>query len=292
MTLSRILVTGAAGFIGRGVVDVLREMGYEVRAVDVHLGRKPDQTIEIADLLQRESSYRVTEGVDAVIHLANWPNVHRATPTQVFVDNVTMNQNLFQAVAERGIKRVVYASSIQAISGHRQFGDERGSGLPYLPLDGDIPSNPSNAYGLSKAAGESQCRWLATVYDVAVAAVRLPMVARRALSEYPRERMQPNKWHVIDEAFLGIRLGDAARLMEALLRRHESGYRCVQAGCRDQNIPTELGDIIDTFYRDVPLKRPRESLTSLCDLDVLERDFGWVPQESLWETVTPTPTPS
>lgn len=282
MPIMSILVTGAAGHIGSVVTAHLRAQGHTVRAVDLQPSRT--DPIEIADLLLRESAYRVTEGVDAVVHLANWPNVHRSAPTQIFVENATMTQHLFQAIIERGIKKLVYASSIQAVSGHSTVEDGGPSGLPYLPLDGEIPARPSNAYGVSKAAGEIQCRWLADSHGVAAVALRLPSTLHEPFEAL--HKRWGRRWGKgsLDEGFLAIHVNDAARLIEGILLRHEHGYRCVLAGSADHSLNQPVAEIIATYYRDVPLRLPVSELRSLCDLAVLERDFGFVPRERLWRS--------
>lgn len=282
MTTLTILVTGAAGNIGNVTAEHLRSLGHQVRAVDLHPSRQ-GPVVEVADLLQRESAYRVTEGVDAVVHLANWANVHRFGESQVFVENATMTQHLFQAMVERGIKRLVYASSIQAFSGNRRVEEGAPSGLPYLPLDGDIPANPANAYAASKAAGEMQCRWLASAHDVAVAALRLPWTLREAIPVLHRRWGERWLKGSLVEGFLAMHVKDAARLIGCLLQRHQAGYRCVQGGSRQHILPAPAAELIATYFTDVPLRRPVESITSLCDIEVLERDFGFVPMEDLWQ---------
>ncbi len=286
MTTMSILVTGGAGLIGSVTAEHLRTQGHQVRAVDLHPSRQ-GPAVEIADLLLRESAYRITEGVDAVVHLANWPDVHRTGATQVFVENTTMTQHLFQAMAERGIKRLVYVSSIQAFSGHRSVEDGAPSGLPYLPLDGDIPANPSNTYGASKAAGEMQCRWLASAHGVAAVALRLPATLRHSFPAIRRRWGDGRLKSKLDEGFLVIHVNDAARLIGCLLERHQAGYRCVQGGSRQHMLQQSAAELIATYYPEVPLRRALASLSSLCDLEVLERDFGFVPVEDLWQERPP-----
>jgi len=282
MSSLSILVTGAAGHIGSVTTAHLRAQGHSVRAVDLHPGKGP--AVEIADLLLRESAYRVTESVDAVVHLANWPNVHMSAPSQVFIENATMTQHLFQAIIERGIKKLVYASSIQVMSGHRQVDDGAPSGLPYLPLDGDIPANPSNAYGVSKAAGEIQTKWLAQSHGVAAVALRLPAVLRSGFHDF-RKRQGPRLMKGnLDEAFTVMHVRDAARLIEGILNHHQAGYRCVQGGSHEHASDRPVADIVAEYYADVPLRHPDQPLMALCDIGVLQRDFGFVPQESLWST--------
>lgn len=290
-----ILVTGAAGFIGRHIAAHLRAQGHQVRGVDLRPLKKRhgDAPIEITDLLTRESAARAVQGVDAVVHLANWPNAWHPEPTRLLLENVTMNQNLIQAMLDQDVAKLVFASSIQTLAGHIRHGGDQPARLPYLPLDGDVPADPANIYGLSKQMGENQCRWFCLarasrrrrsedpVTRVAALALRLPYVLDEPFKaeDLTEDRL---RWAFGDEAFLAIHVNDAARLVEAILLRHDQGYRCIQAGSRDHWLPGSPADLAAKHYPDIPLKRPAAELTSLCDLDVLERDFGWVPRERLW----------
>ena len=68
--------------------------------------------------------------------------------------------NVFQAAAESGVRKIVYASSIQAMAGSRWGQNDTQPGVPYLPLDGETPQHPGNHYALSKCTGEMQLGYL------------------------------------------------------------------------------------------------------------------------------------
>jgi len=287
-----ILVTGAAGFVGRHIAAHLRTQGHEVRGADLRPLKKRhgDARVEIVDLLNRESAARAVQDVDAVVHLANWPTAWHPEPTRLLIENVTMNQNLIQAMLDQEVPKLVFASSIQALAGHVRHGRDTPARLPYLPLDGDVPADPANIYGLSKQMGEDQCRWFClsrgsrrhrVEVPRSAVALRLPSVRDEPFDpeELTADRLS---WAFGDEAFLAIHVHDAARLVEAILLRHHQGYRCVQAGSRDHWLPGSPAELAAKHYPGIPLKRPATELTSLCDLDVLERDFGWTPRERLW----------
>src|SRR4051812_6943064 len=156
----KVLVTGAVGRLGRACCPILQSAGMEVRATD----RRSDPTlsyhVEVASLLDRERCYQLVDGVDAVVHLGNWASAGMADAQTVFNENCAMNMNVFQAAMERGVRRIVFASTIQVILGQRPFGGlsapVQPSDYPYLPLDGNTPPNICNPYAASKAASEQQ----------------------------------------------------------------------------------------------------------------------------------------
>ena len=138
----KVLLTGAAGRIGFAVAQHLSGAGFDVRAADkVYRGDLP-APLEVVDLLDREVCYRLLEGVEAVVHLANHPGPRRDDPQKLYNENVSMNMNVFEAAAQMGVGKIVFASSIQAMTLQRRERDGESlppSKLAYLPLDGDSP---------------------------------------------------------------------------------------------------------------------------------------------------------
>jgi nucleoside-diphosphate-sugar epimerase len=146
----RICVTGAAGQAGRAVVRDLREHGYEVAATDIVVSEADrfDGMLR-ADLTDYGQALEALRDADAVVHLANIPAPGLSTPPVTFNTNITMNFNVFQAAANLGLSRVVWASS------------ETTLGLPfdvpprYAPVDEDHYPLPTTTYALSKVATET-----------------------------------------------------------------------------------------------------------------------------------------
>jgi nucleoside-diphosphate-sugar epimerase len=164
----RVVVTGGAGHLGSAVCQVLADVGFQVHAVDRVYRRELSVPLEVADLLDGQAAYRLLAACDAVVHLANHPNPFGPLPPQqLYADNVAMDINVFQAAVDLGVRKLVFASSVQVFSGNRTTDDvDKPSCLPYLPLDGDLPTCPRNAYALSKEAAEQQLRYFAALEPV------------------------------------------------------------------------------------------------------------------------------
>jgi nucleoside-diphosphate-sugar epimerase len=145
----RVVVTGSSGRIGRYVVQELVAAGHNVLGADIApLPNSPARTLRV-DLTDAGEIYQALAGhkAEAVIHLGAWPDAGIVPAARTYGDNVRGAYNLFQACADLGIRRIVYASSAQV------YGF---AGAPplYAPVDEAHPMRPINPYALAKCAAE------------------------------------------------------------------------------------------------------------------------------------------
>lgn len=283
----RIFLTGAAGRLSSAVCRHLAAEGHEVVATDqVYRGDLPVK-LRVADLLDRHAVYGLLDGCEAVVHLANHAHMGRVSPPQrLYAENVTMNVNVFHAAVEAGIKRLVFASSIQAIAGDRQgLPDDaaaaRPSCLPYLPLDEHVPACPGNLYALSKAAGEQMLALYARLDpSLSCTAIRFPSLWRTEWLEHYRRY-----WHGsplnLDEAFCYLEMRDAVTLVARVLATGRPGYIHFVPAARNNSLGWPPAEVIARFYQGVPLRRPADQMTALVDLEALERYYGWTPRHEV-----------
>ncbi len=274
----KVLLTGARGGLGFPVCRHLVEAGHDVRAVDKEYRAQLPVRLEVVDLLHRETCYRLTEGMDTVVHLANHPRDTGHDAQRLFNENVTMNMNLFQAAAATGVKQIVFASSIQVIAARDPQQSNQPPELPpYLPLDGDLPANPGNPYALSKHVSEQMLRYYHHVYGVHTVAIRFPVILRPEWASY---YIKKHRWINADpqEGFAFLMSQDAASLIGAILRAHPPGFRIYLPAARCPGSPKPLPELVREFYADVPQRQPVEALGSLVDISAITRDTGWSPQ--------------
>ncbi len=147
----RILVTGAAGFIGSHLSNRLIHDGNEVIGLDnersgdwgrVDLGVRRIYN-NLVDLSDTEFD-ALLDGVEVLFHLAAEKyNSSKATPDSVTEVNIVATQKLFRAAARAGVKRTVFTSSLYAY----------GSMGPDAMSEADR-ALPNTYYGMSKLAGE------------------------------------------------------------------------------------------------------------------------------------------
>jgi nucleoside-diphosphate-sugar epimerase len=169
MSSRRILLTGAGGGIGSNLGRVLAEHGYDVLGVDVKPPQGKPFPWTYADLTDRASVFRLLEGVDAVVHLGEIPNMWGPfPPDELFAINTRIASTVFQAASLQGCRRIVYASSVQV---YGSWGDVR---VPpdYVPVDERHPCRPQTAYGVSKVANEGYLRLVAS-QNPAISAIAL-----------------------------------------------------------------------------------------------------------------------
>ena len=145
-----VLVTGGAGYIGTVLTGRLLQRGYNVRLLDrLYWGSGPLEAyagrieVEVADV--RDIPGSALDGVDGVIHLAGLSNDPTAEydPAANWQMNAVATETLGNACVERGIERLVFASSCSLYDG-----------LPPGMHDEDAAIAPQGAYATSKRYGE------------------------------------------------------------------------------------------------------------------------------------------
>jgi nucleoside-diphosphate-sugar epimerase len=148
----RILVTGAAGQVGLSVVEELAATGHQIRAVDVAVvSGMPAVEWVRGDVTDLPTLVQQFEGFDAVIHLAALGVPWAASAEEVFRVNDYGTFCVFRAAAQCGIRRVILASSINAIG---MFFGLRRIGVHRIPMTEEHPRETSDIYSFSKQIQE------------------------------------------------------------------------------------------------------------------------------------------
>jgi UDP-glucose 4-epimerase len=151
MVVTRTLVTGASGFIGRAVVTAFARRGVALRAAV----RRPPQppfpaAIEVVqhpDLAQPIDWRPLLDDIDQVIHLAGIAHIDRGVAPELY-DRVNRLATAQLAAAAAGVKHFVFVSSIRA---------QNGPAADHALTERD-PATPTDAYGRSKLAAEAAVR--------------------------------------------------------------------------------------------------------------------------------------
>jgi nucleoside-diphosphate-sugar epimerase len=185
--MTRVLVTGAAGFIGSHVCEALIRHGCDVLGVDCFtsfydparkhsnlsgLREEPGFALVRADLLA-VPPVRLLDAVDAVVHLAGEPGVSTSwgpSFERYLTRNVLATQRLLEGAADHGVSRFVHASSSSVYGTATRAPEARGE------------LRPASPYGVSKLAAETLVGAYSSAYGV-------PGVSLRYFSVYgPRQR--------------------------------------------------------------------------------------------------------
>lgn len=127
--MSSVLVTGAGGFIGRGVVDALGKAGFDVRAIVREGGSRPDfgegvETIAVSGLVDNEARLAdAASGALAIVHLADNPERTDGSST-----SPDLARSVIRAAQSAGVPRIIFASSIYATFDEQCKTSEYGAG--------------------------------------------------------------------------------------------------------------------------------------------------------------------
>ena len=168
--MTRYLVTGVAGFIGRSIAAALLARGETVRGIDSFITGKRENLIGLegmeflgGDLADPTVCAHACEGVDVIFHEAALASVPRsvADPAGTNVNCVDATLNLLVAARGAGVRRVIYAGSSSA------YGD-----TPTLPKREDMLPNPISPYAVAKLAGEHYMRAFTRVYGLETVTLR------------------------------------------------------------------------------------------------------------------------
>ncbi len=176
-----VLVTGASGFVGLNVVELLLSSGHEVLAVShdefppaafaEFSGLDGSLTATVADVRNVETISEMASSADIVIHgaaITVSDDHEQVTGDRMLDVNIGGTRALLEAARLGiGVDRVVYVSS-GAVYGDATFGVE--------PVTEDTPAHPTSLYGLSKLTSELLVKQHGALYDVATVSARLSAV--------------------------------------------------------------------------------------------------------------------
>lgn len=160
--MTRVLITGAAGHIGRALRAGLRGQ-YQLRLADI-AAQAPagdDEEIVSTDITRLADLVPAMQGVDVVVHLAGIPD--EDSWEKIRDINIDGCYNVFEAARQAGVKRVIFASSNHAVGFHRRD----------RMIDDTVALRPDSRYGVSKVFGEALGRLYADKHGMSVACLRI-----------------------------------------------------------------------------------------------------------------------
>jgi len=280
--MSRVVVTGGSGKLGRAVVEHLATHGYDVVNVDTAPppeGQKALFTrVDLTDLGQVTEALTGIDdryaGVDAVVHLAAIPAPGLRPSGVTFANNVVATHHVFSAARRAGIRNVVWASSETVL------GLPFETPPPYVPVDEEYAVRPESTYSLGKAVEEEMARHF-TRWDPDLKLIGLRFSNVMEPGDYaafpgfaadPRSRIW-NLWGYIDarDGALAVRLA-----LESDLR----GFEAFIIASPDTVLERPSAELVAEYFPDVPVTRPIEGRETLLSIDKARRLLGYDPRHT------------
>ena len=214
-----VLITGAAGTIGSQLVP---RLGGRWRLLATDLRPRARAQIEALDVTDSVGCRAMFAGADAVVHLAADPDP-QADWNRLRGPNIEGAYVVAAAARDCGVRRLVLASSLQAVSAYPDQRQRRA---------GDPPL-PANLYGASKAWAEALGAWVGASSPTSVVALRIGYFAQRAPCGEEATSRDRSAWLSPD---------DCARLVQAAVESDVTGLVVVNGISANRYRLAELGD--------------------------------------------------
>lgn len=299
----KILVTGAAGYIGSATVRMLLDAGHEVIAYDNLSHGHEDATPKGVRLIKADvgdfaEHIKPDDGVDAVVHMGAFIAAGESMqkPEAYWQNNTVQTIAMLNAMRTLGIKKLVFASTA-AVYGNPVE----------IPITEDSPKNPVSTYGMTKLAADMAITSEAIAHGLAATSVRFFNVAGAYKDAGERH---PVETHIIPIALevaagkrdhLGlfgtdydtkdgtcvrdyVHVADLSRAVLLALDKLQPGKHTIY------NIGNGNGftnrEIVDTVERVTGKKlkvveqarRPGDPATLIASSERIRKELGWQPQ--------------
>ena len=171
--MQKVLITGADGFIGSHLTEMLLERGYQVRALSLYNSfnywgwlddiRHPNLEVVTGDVRDPHFCKHITQEIDIVFHLAALIAIpYSYVAPDSYVDtNVKGTLNICQAAKENGVKRVLVTSTSEV------YGTAQ-----YVPIDEKHPKQPQSPYSATKIGADAMAMSFYNAFNLPVVIVR------------------------------------------------------------------------------------------------------------------------
>ena len=288
-----VLVTGAAGGIGRFVVDELLAAGLVVVAADRVGIQAPGVAARligdlrdpafVADCLAGPAAEAVG-GLDTVVHLAAIPAPGILSEHETLLHNAAAAYLVFNEAGRAGVRRVVASSSFSAVG---LAWADRDLSPTYVPVDEGHPRLVVDSYGLSMAVTEEIAAFTTRRFGTVTVCLRFPFVGagdrlRHRLDEVHRDAGGNRRelWAWVDSR-------DAARAVLMALTAELSGHQVVNIAAPDTTAMQPTSELLRTYHPSAELRADLAGHAGLVDtrratgLLGFTAHHGWRPSEGV-----------
>ncbi len=278
-----VLVTGAAGLLGRAVIDHLRGLGVGVTAMLHHPGGIEAERVVVGDMTDVNFVRDAVEGADAVIHCAALRAPMMGTAEAVFCGNTTGTFTVLEQAGQAGVRRAVVSSSYSVLG--LTFAPTM-LHPAYLPIDEQVPLQVEDPYALSKQVDELSAEFMWKRHGMTVVALRLPFLG--GIDDTIRARAEgvaidPGAANAAREFWTYLETRDAARACVLGLTEPPPGCHVVSVAAPNTLAPYPTEQLLAAYHPDVPRRAAFPGRMAPFDLS-RARDVLRFSAEILWET--------
>lgn len=281
-----VLVTGAAGLLGRAVVGHLRGLGVGVTAMRYH--RDGSAAVEaervvVGNMTDAAFVRDAVQGADAVVHCAALKAPMMGTPEEVFCGNVTGTFTVLEQAGQAGIRRAVISSSYSVLG--LTFSPEMRHPA-YLPIDEQTPLQVEDPYAHSKQVDELTAELMWKRHGMTVVALRLPFLG--GIDDTIRSRAEqvaidPGFANAAREFWSYLEVRDAARACVQALTEPPAGCHVISVAAPNTLAPYPTEQLLSAYHPEVPRRLLFPGRTAPFDL-TRSRELIGFGAEILWET--------
>lgn len=284
-----LLVTGAAGVIGRVAVPRLAAAGYRVVATD----RAPfDAPAAVASLVgdTRDATFvdaalRAGQGpdapaVDGVVHLAAIASPGQVPDDETVAQNVQGAFCVLDGAGRAGVRVAVAASSFSAY-GYPWAG--RHLSPAYVPVDEAQESVAVDAYALSKLLSEQVGEYVTRRYGLPTTMLRMPFVGSGDRLREWVDLAHRDPGAIRQELWTWLDTRDAVDVARAILESGVAGHHVVNVAAPDTTSDVPTAELLERFHPGSRVTRPLDGFASVIDMTAVRELFGFVPRHD-WRT--------
>lgn len=278
-----VLVTGAAGRLGRAVVADLVDAGYEVRAAG---RRRPERGLlpdgvrfiecSLNDVGQVAGAAR---DCTALVHAGAIPAPYSHPDEHVFGNNTGATFAVLQAASLLGIERIVVSSSVSAYG----MAWARPTFPPlYVPLDEAHPIIAKDPYALSKEVDERTAEMFSRKDGSTIAALRFHWIAQPDDLKHRAGVTDANADSTVGLPGLWgyVHILDAARACRLAIEAEPFGFEAFNIVAADTLLAIPTEEALARFGPGVEVRAPLPGFTSGFSIEKAKRLLGWEPEHS------------
>ncbi len=275
-----VLVTGAAGVIGRVVVAHLAGSGMRVVATDREPFTSPKAELTLVGdtrdpAFVEQILHPYGQPVEAVVHLAAIPSPGQLSEDETLVQNTHGAYLVLDGAGRAGVRCAVAASSVAA---YGYAWAERDMSPPYVPISEDQSSVTIDSYGLSKTVTEQIAAFATRRWGMPTTLLRFPFVGdgdrlAARLAEV-RQDVAANR----RELWAWLDTRDAARAVYAVLTSGLTGHHVLNIAAPDTATAVPTAELLARFHPTTRVRVPLGRFDSLVDSSAARRLLGFKPR--------------